>query len=193
MNEVLDGEAVAASIFVATDDADTAAGCRDDTGGDRRLQAKRITNRDHPFANADVGALGKMDGRESRALDLQDGQIRQWVTTNQLGLVLLLLRRHHRDAAFLGVLHNVVVRHDIAVRCHDHARPCPLTLIRNTGLHILFHSVRTKETEEILRHAAATGRALGLGLYTDADHGVGDGIGNGNKLIIERFDGCRCG
>ncbi len=98
----------------------------DDAGGDRVLQAERLADRGHPFADLELVGIADRHLGQSRGLDLEQGDVGALVGADDLGLEFALVGQLHRD--FAGIVDDVGVGQHVAVGGQDEARAGRLLL-----------------------------------------------------------------
>ena len=88
--------------------------------GDRVAETERRADRHDPFADARGVRVGELGGREAGRVDLDDGEIGRRVAPDEARRQVAPVAQAHVDRE--GLLDDVVVREDRAVRREDDAR-----------------------------------------------------------------------
>ena len=89
--------------------------CRDGGG-----EAEGVADGQYPFAQLQVIGIGHLDGLQSVGFNLDEGKVGGLVETNDAGLEFTVVVEFHGE--FVGILHHVVVRNDVAVCTQYDAR-----------------------------------------------------------------------
>ena len=140
-----------------------------DAGRDGRLQVERRTDRQHPFAQTQRIGRSESQRRQPLGLDLQQREVRRRILADEFGVERTPVVELHLE--FRSPVHDVVVRHDIAVLRNNHARTAgPLLAVLRTSVAA---AVILRDSEELQKRIVAP--ALGhLDLLDGLD--VHDGL-----------------
>ena len=154
-----------------------------DAGRDGRLQVERRTDRQHPFAQTQRIGRSESQRRQPLGLDLQQREVRRRILADEFGVERTPVVELHLE--FRSPVHDVVVRHDIAVLRNNHARTAgPLLAVLRTSVAA---AVILRDSEELQKRIVAP--ALGhLDLLDGLDvhdglHRILGGIGQVGILI----------
>ncbi len=176
---------------------DVAAARRHDAGRHGAAQAERIADRHHGLANAQLGGVAELHGRQRLvALDLEHGEIGLLVSTQQFGRQLAAVRQGDGDR--VGLTGDVIVGDDDAGRIDDEAGAHGLRLGMRAHLalallaealgeflHELLHLILGRA----IRHLHALVIALGLHGHGHVDHGRRHLGGEVGEVVGHRFAG----
>ena len=91
----------------------------DDAGGHRVLEAERLADRDHPFADLQLVGVADRDLRQVLRLDLEQRHVGALVGADDLGLELALVGE--LDVDFVGAVDDMRVGDEEAVGRNDEA------------------------------------------------------------------------
>ena len=118
----------------------------DDAGrdGGPELVAKRTADSQNPLTEPQLVGIPERKRRKSLSVNLYQSDIRSRVSTDDLGVIYLVVIQG--DLYLRRVGDHVVVGHDVAVRTDDHSRAASLLL---PGLRAF---IPEEETEERIRH-----------------------------------------
>ena len=167
----------------------------DDAGGNGGVETEGVAHGQYPFADLYGLRVTESDRGEVFSVNFDQCQVGSLVGADYLGVVAGVVVEQHLE--FIGAVHHMVVRDDVAVLADYHSRA-------ETALHglvllaLLLRSLLTRllgVAEKEIEHPEGIVAALSVwillagGVRLDTYHGIDRLFGRLGKVRLE----CRCG
>ena len=116
----VDGRVGLDEVFVGFDAQVGAPGGADNSHGHGFADAEGIADRQSVVADLDLGRVADHDGRQTGSVDLEDGNIRLGIATDDAGFELAFVGE--RDLDVRGFVDDMIVGENVALGADDHTR-----------------------------------------------------------------------